>query len=94
MFGRFRKGKCKQRCGRKPGEGSGNCCSHPLSDFAQGADVLVISNGDRQTLEMGLFTGASVQVIKNRPNDANMVVAAGESRYIISKEAAQKIRVC
>lgn len=94
MFGRFRKRKCQQRCGREAGQEQGACCSHPLSDFAQGADVVVISNADRKTLEMGLFTGASVQVIKNRPNDANMVVAAGESRYIIAKEAAEKIKVC
>lgn len=93
MFGRlFRKrNRCQQRCGR--GQGDGICCAHPLSDFAQGADVVVISNSDRKTLEMGLFTGALVHVMKNRPNDANMVVAAGESRYIISKEAAAKIQV-
>jgi hypothetical protein len=31
--------------------------------------------------------------MKNRPGDANMVVAVGESRYIISKEATSKIQV-
>ncbi len=92
MFGRFRK-RQPQRCGQGHGAGGGICCAHPLSDFAQGANVVVISNSDRKTLEMGLFTGALVKVMKNRPNDANMVVAAGESRYIISKEAAQKIQV-
>ena len=94
MFGRSRKKKCRQRCGTESRKIGDTCCVHSLCDFAQGADVRVISNSDRQTLEMGLFTGASVQVIKNRPNDANMLVAAGESRYIISKESAQKIRVC
>ena len=69
------------------------CCAHPLSDFAQGANVVVVSNKDRKTLEMGLFSGALVTVLKNRPRDANMVVATGESRYIIDKEAAQKIQV-
>ncbi|MBC8206222.1 MAG: ferrous iron transport protein A, partial [Kiritimatiellaeota bacterium] len=53
----------------------------------------VISNRDRKTLEMGLFTGAHVTVLKNRPRDGNMLVAAGESRYIIDKEAAAKIQV-
>lgn len=91
MFRRFRKRKCQQRCSNEPGQGI--CCAHPLSDFAQGANVVVISNADRKTLEMGLFTGALVNVIKNRPNDANLLVAAGESRYIIAKEAAQKIQV-
>jgi Fe2+ transport system protein FeoA len=55
--------------------------------------VTVVSNGDRKTLEMGLFSGAAVRVIKNRPNDANLVIAAGEGRYILSKEAARKIQV-
>ena len=94
MFRRFRKRKCQQqRCGREPGEGQGICCAHPLSDFAQGANVVVVSNKDRKTLEMGLFTGAPVTVLKNRPRDANMVVATGESRYIIDKEATAKIQV-
>jgi Fe2+ transport system protein FeoA len=91
MFGRFFKKRQQQRCGRRAGQGL--CCAHPLSDFAQGADVVVISNGDRKTLEMGLFSGALVHVMKNRPGDSSMVVAAGESRYIISKEAAAKIQV-
>jgi len=93
MFGRFRKRKCRQRRGQEPGEGQGIYCEHPLSDFAQGADVVIISNKDRKTLEMGLFAGALVKVIKNGSGDANMVVAAGESRYIIAKEAAEKIQV-
>lgn len=92
MFGRFRRRNCRQRCGREAGV-QGVCCAHPLSDFAQGAHIVVVSNKDRKTLEMGLFTGALVTVLKNRPRDANMVVAVGESRYIIAKEAAAKIQV-
>ena len=91
MFRRLFKKRQQQRCGRRVGQGL--CCAHPLSDFAQGADVVVVSNGDRKTLEMGLFSGALVHVMKNRPGDTSMVVAAGESRYIISKEAAAKIQV-
>ncbi len=93
MFGRFHRKQNSQRCGRGRGGGQGICYAHPLSDFAQGAAVVIISNSDRKTLEMGLFSGALVTVIKNRPSDANLVVAAGESRYIISKEAAVKIQV-
>lgn len=95
MFGKFfrKRNRCQQRCGRGQGIGDGICCAHPLCDFAQGANVVVVSNSDKKTLEMGLFSGALVCVMKNRPNDANMVVAAGESRYIISKEAAAKIQV-
>ena len=71
----------------------GGCCAHPLHNFAQGVEVKVISNSDRKTLEMGLCTGASVRVVENRSGDANMIVAAGEGRYIISKESAAKIKV-
>ena len=93
MFGRFFKKRQRQRCGRGQGVGDGICCAHPLSDFAQGADVVIISNSDRKTLEMGLFGGALIHVMKNHPGDTSMVVAVGESRYIISREAAAKIQV-
>jgi Fe2+ transport system protein FeoA len=69
------------------------CCAHPLPDFVQGVEVTVISNSDRKTLEMGLCTGASVRIVENRPGDANMVIAAGDGRYILSKESAEKIKV-
>jgi Fe2+ transport system protein FeoA len=59
----------------------------------QGVEVTVISNSDRKTLEMGLCTGATVRVVENRPGDANMVIAAGDGRYIVSKESAEKIKV-
>ncbi|MGE4489338.1 MAG: FeoA family protein [Kiritimatiellales bacterium] len=73
--------------------GRDQCCAHPLYDFTQGVEVHIVSNSDRKTLEMGLCTGASVRVIENRSADANMVIDAGEGRYIISKESAAKIRV-
>jgi Fe2+ transport system protein FeoA len=69
------------------------CCAHPLPDFMQGVEVTVISNSDLKTLEMGLCTGATVRIVENRPGDANIVVAAGDGRYILSKESAAKIKV-
>lgn len=94
MFRRlFRKRRaCAQHCGCN-GARQANCCARPLSDFAQDARVTVLSNRDKKTLEMGLFSGAHVAVLKNRPRDANMVVAVGESRYIIAKESAEKVMV-
>ena len=53
----------------------------------------MISNSDRKTLEMGLCTGATIRIVENRPGDANLVIAAGEGRYIIAKETAEKIKV-
>jgi len=79
--------------GHGPGGGTGRCCARPLSDFAQDAEVTVIMNPDRKTLEMGLCTGAVVRIVENRPGDANMVIAAGEGRYILAKDTAAKIRV-
>jgi len=71
----------------------GRCCAHPLCDFMQGVEVKVISNSDRKTIEMGLCTGATIRIVENRPGDANLVIAAGEGRYILAKETAAKIRV-
>ncbi len=95
MFGRFHRNRNsqKQRCGRGPGGGQGICCAHPISDFAKGAEVVVLSNSDKQTLEMGVFSGVPVHILKNRPNDPNMLIAVGDSRYIISKEVAIQIQV-
>jgi Fe2+ transport system protein FeoA len=90
----FGHGRKNRHCRRgKAGGRDDRCCAHPLPDFVQGVEVTVISNGDRKTLEMGLCTGASVRVVENRAGDANMVIASGEGRYIISKESAEKIKV-
>jgi Fe2+ transport system protein FeoA len=82
-------------CGNTAGRsgGPGRCRARSLESFTQGMEVTVIANSDHKTLEMGLCTGAAVRVVENRPGDANMVVAAGDGRYIISKESAAKIRV-
>lgn len=66
---------------------------HPLSDFMAGVEVTIISNRDRKTLEMGLCTGALIRVVENRSGDANLVIASGEGRYILSREAARHIHV-
>lgn len=80
-------------CGRESGrDSSGRCCARPLSDYMQGGEVTVISNGDRKTLEMGVCTGATVRIVANRPRDAGMVIAVGEGRYILSKTVAAQIR--
>ena len=87
MFGfgcRKRKGEC--RAERRGG-------LLVLSDLAQEATAVVLTNGDKQTLEMGLFPGAAVRVLKSRPTNPNVIVAAGDSRLIIPRIAADKIGV-
>ena len=93
MFkGWFRNRQGNGHCRR--GRSEDRCCAHSLHDFAKDAQVTVISNSDRKTLEMGICTGARIRVIENRPSDANMVIDAGEGRYILAKDTAAKIRVC
>jgi len=64
-----------------------------LADLAQDADAVILTNGDKQTLEMGMFPGVAVRVLNSRPANPNVVVAAGGSRYIIPRTVAQKIGV-
>lgn len=90
----FGHGHRNRHCRHDSSAGRGDrCCAHPLPDFIQGVEVTVISNSDHKTLEMGLCTGASIRVVENRPGDANIVVAVGDGRYILSKESAEKIKV-
>jgi Fe2+ transport system protein FeoA len=90
----FGRGHRNRHCRRDGTAGRGDrCCAHSLPDFIQGVEVTVISNSDRKTLEMGLHTGVMIRVVENRTGDANMVVAAGDARYILSKESAAKIKV-
>ena len=42
---------------------------------------------------MGLCQGANVSVLKKAPGDSNMVIAVGDSRYVITKETAERILV-
>jgi len=92
MFGRFRRGKRPCRCQGK-GSHSGGRCTRPLSDFAAGADVLVVANSDRKTMEMGIFNGARIHLLQNHENEPNLVIALGDSRYTVPREIAAQISV-
>jgi Fe2+ transport system protein FeoA len=76
------------------GCGGGRCRrASPLSELSQDASAVILSNHDKQTLEMGMFPGVAIRVLKNRPANPSVVVAAGDSRYIISRQAAMQIEV-
>jgi Fe2+ transport system protein FeoA len=93
VFGKlFGKGRPHHgQCGH--GKQRDRCCIHPLSDFASGVDVLVCSNPDRKTVEMGFFSGARVHILHNQSGESNLVIAVGDSRYTVPRETAQKIMV-
>lgn len=95
MFGKlFGKGRHRYHhgpCGH--GQKRDRCCIHPLCDFASGVDVIVCSNADHKTVEMGLFGGARVHILHNQPGEPNLVIAVGDSRYTVPREIARKIMV-
>ncbi|MFC1498683.1 ferrous iron transport protein A [Verrucomicrobiota bacterium] len=66
---------------------------YPLSECNEENICLIVGNEDRQSMEMGLFSGAKVRVIKNSIESPNMVVAINDSRYMLSKETARRIMV-
>ncbi|MBN2460435.1 MAG: ferrous iron transport protein A [Candidatus Cloacimonetes bacterium] len=64
-----------------------------LDDARIGERYLILHNPDRKTVEMGIFCGSIVTVQKNDPVDQNLIVAIGETRYIIPRDLAGKILV-
>jgi Fe2+ transport system protein FeoA len=65
----------------------------PLSEGRENTAYVILENSDRQSMEMGLFIGAQVRVIRNNFASPNMVVGVSDSRYMLSKETAQRIIV-
>ncbi len=67
--------------------------ARPLSECREDEQYRILENLDKQSMEMGLFPGATVRVIKNNIENPSMVVALNESRYMLNKETARQIRV-
>lgn len=55
--------------------------------------VMIMSNRDKKTIEMGLHQGALLKIIKNDTKNPNMIIQVKDSRYILSKDIAYHIRV-
>ncbi|QHI68300.1 FeoA family protein [Tichowtungia aerotolerans] len=84
------------RCFRRRNRGcraAGCRCACRLSELGQDTSAVILSNHDKQTLEMGMFPGVAIRILKNHPSNPSVVVAAGDSRYIISRQAAMQIGV-
>lgn len=69
----------------------------PNQIFLDHADVEleyeILCNPHRKSFELGLFNGNKIKVIRNNDFQNNIIVAVGESRYIISREIARNISV-
>ena len=65
----------------------------PLSDCPEGVRSVVVANSDHRAMELGLFPGACVTVMRNRDREGSVVVAVGDARYALDREAAREILV-
>ena len=83
---RFRWG-CRRRAAHAAG-----CQS--LSDLPDGATARIRCTPHRGAREMGLFPGTVVQMLRNRDGERSLLVAAGETRLLITRAIAAHIRLC
>ena len=72
------------------------CCRRhpkPLSECCEETVHVIVDNQDKQSMEMGLFGGAKVKIVRNSIESPNMVIGINESRYMLNKETARQIMV-
>ena len=64
-----------------------------LNGAIPGNQYIVKFNPDKKTIEMGIYAGSIISVQKNEFDDPNIIVAVGESRYIIPRKTAEQILI-
>ena len=64
-----------------------------LNDAKINQKYIVRFNPDKKTIEMGIYAGSIISVQKNEFDDPNIIVAIGESRFIIPREIADQILI-
>lgn len=69
----------------------GDCIS--LSQLSTGREGIVTCNDDLKTIERGLYTGTKVTAFRNDADEPNIVIAVGDSRYVLDRRIALLIRV-
>ncbi|HOH46538.1 MAG TPA: FeoA family protein [Candidatus Cloacimonadota bacterium] len=69
----------------------GDCVS--LSELPTGAKGRVLCNNDTKTIERGLYENSLVEVYRNEEGEPNLIVAVGDSRYVLDRRIASLIRV-
>jgi Fe2+ transport system protein FeoA len=65
----------------------------PLAEGKLDKDYKILCNDNQKYLELGMYHGSIVRIIKNNEYDRNIVVAVGSSRYIISRNVAKFVMV-
>jgi len=69
----------------------GDCIT--LEKLGEGLNARVTCNNDLRTIERGLYHGVEVSVMRNAEGEPNIVVAVGDSRYVLDRRIASLIRV-
>ena len=67
--------------------------AYELSNIEEGNEVIIICNHDLKLIEMGLYVGSRIKIMRNSSSDPNIIIAVGESRYSLSREIAKEILV-
>lgn len=64
-----------------------------MSDLSKGKSATVYCNSDLRTIERGIYLGALITIFRNDPDEPNIIVAVGDSRYVLDRRIAKDIRV-
>jgi len=87
--------------GRRLGRGRGQHQAKPgrhiacedLSQVEAESSVTITCNTDHKTVERGLYVGVQVMVLRNEPDEPNLIVAVGDARYVLDRRIARRIKV-
>ena len=100
MFKFFKKNKCRQNgkcnspkrcCDNIKVKDRSNCVS--LDKAPKSKRLIIYSNSDIKTMEIGLYPGAMVTLQHNDDNERNIVVKIHDQRYVIPRDIAEQIFV-
>ncbi|HOV16071.1 MAG TPA: FeoA family protein [Candidatus Cloacimonadota bacterium] len=56
-------------------------------------EAVIQENIDHRTLERGICPGVQVKVLRNEPDEPNLIIAVGDARYVIDRRIASRIKV-
>ncbi|GAB1365263.1 hypothetical protein MASR1M36_01340 [Candidatus Cloacimonadaceae bacterium] len=64
-----------------------------LDQLPQGSSAIIICNRNLKTIERGLYVGSRLSMFRNDSGEPNIIVAAGDARYVLDRRIAREIRV-
>ena len=65
-----------------------------LTEGDLNTEYTITHNPHQKYIALGLFSGNTIKIITKSKYNRNLVVAVGDSRYIISKNITDGIMVC